>query len=178
MEDLRERGRDLPKRYVNRPTIDPALEWFFEAFWRLSPDRTQLAGFDRIIYSGIPFTAIHTYAKRYRIEGYAFDCFIALIKALDGTFLEIRNSRDVSIRDEIEPDDSHYVKMLFGIMDIEAPEPSPLPLPPPETGPIDGTDLRDDPPPKNTGSRGRPGARKPAAKRARTGNGRRRKGVG
>lgn len=42
----------------------------------------------------IPFSAIDRYAKRFGIEGEAFDLFLAQIRSLDGVWVEAANKRD------------------------------------------------------------------------------------
>lgn len=42
----------------------------------------------------LSFGAIDAYARRYGIEGEAFDRFVTLVRALDGVWVEATNKRD------------------------------------------------------------------------------------
>lgn len=65
--------------------LEPEVLFYREAFLALQHDR-QWAGMNGTP-SEIPFTAIDTYAKRYGIEGEAFDLFVVLIRAMDRVWL-------------------------------------------------------------------------------------------
>jgi len=78
-----------------------------DSFWRLNNDR-QLG----MSVGPIPFSSIERYARRYGIDCIdAFDTFLALIKAMDSTYVEIRNKpQDPNLLTEVSVDDVDGVK--------------------------------------------------------------------
>lgn len=68
------------------PTLPPRLERIHEAFWRLSPSRSQGWG-----AGPIPFDAIDRYAARYGFQ--EFEEFDQLIRAMDAVYLGHQGGR-------------------------------------------------------------------------------------
>jgi hypothetical protein len=74
---------DLPF-LANREDPDEAVRFAWDAFWHLTTDRP--VGF---VTGPIPWTAVDRYAARHRIDSAdAFERFHALIRAMDGTYLD------------------------------------------------------------------------------------------
>ena len=68
----------------------PEAEFFFDAFWRLSPSRQSGMGEGRI-----PFEAIDRFADRAGLaSGLEFDRFERMIRAMDDEFLDRRKPKD------------------------------------------------------------------------------------
>lgn len=80
LESARKQGKRV-KALEDRPSVHPALEWVYDAFWHLSTCRS--SGFG---VGPIPWTAIDAYARRKRIED--FERFERLIDAMDSAYLE------------------------------------------------------------------------------------------
>jgi hypothetical protein len=77
--------------YYARPDLDEALTFYLHAWFDLAADR-------REALAQIPYTAIALYAERAGLDGDDFDRFHALVRALDGEYLEVTNrkiSRDM-----------------------------------------------------------------------------------
>lgn len=70
------------KALLDRPQLEPDLDWVLEAFWDLSGDRQ--VGFS---LGPIPWTAIDAWCRRHRVAGTAFDRFHWLLRQLDREFL-------------------------------------------------------------------------------------------
>ena len=127
----------------------------------------------------IPFTSINEYAKRYGIEEIdAFEAFLLLIKAMDSVYIEVRNTPAATLLlNEIDPEDSDYVKLLLGAEDRETVV-SPPSEPPHEPVNADGIDVRDDSSAANPrrvrrARKGAAGQPKPRGSNARGGKGER-----
>jgi hypothetical protein len=69
---------------ASREDPDEALRFVWDAFWNLTTDRP--VGFAT---GPIPWTAVDRYAARHRIDGAdAFERFLAVIRAMDGAYLD------------------------------------------------------------------------------------------
>lgn len=74
---------DLPF-LASREDPDEAVRFVWDAFWNLTTDRP--VGFAT---GPIPWGSIDRYAVRHRIDGAdAFERFLALIRAMDGAYLD------------------------------------------------------------------------------------------
>lgn len=86
----------MKKNLANRPKLkfEPWHLYYWEAWNALRYDRTYviIGGRDRIdaIEQPIPFTAIDTYARRYAIDGSAFDALLRFVSVIDFAYLDIR----------------------------------------------------------------------------------------
>ena len=82
--------------------VPTGAEFAWAAFWRLHADRPYLVtGFAVAMGATviepragrIPFSAIDRYARRYGVEGSAFDTFAAIVSAVDNEFMAIEAER-------------------------------------------------------------------------------------
>lgn len=86
----REDGK-APPALVDKPSIPAHLQFAWGAFWALSNDRQ--IGFG--VLGPISFSAIDQYARRYGVTGTdEFDRLAALVRAMDGAWLERVNKKD------------------------------------------------------------------------------------
>jgi hypothetical protein len=90
LEAIAEEEGRVPAALEEQPDIPDHLQFVWEAFWRLSPDRQ--IGFS---VGPIPFTAIDRYAVRFGPEDVdAFDRLFELIRAMDVEFVRFQNDRE------------------------------------------------------------------------------------
>lgn len=73
----------MPAALAGKPEAEDGIDWYLAAFWDLTHDR-QMGAMGGA--GGIPWTAIDAYADRHEVED--FDTFKAVLKALDGVYLE------------------------------------------------------------------------------------------
>lgn len=65
------------------PEVAPAAARAWSAFQALTNDRA----FENGVVRGIPFTAIDIYARRFGVDGMAFETMHRLVTALDAVYL-------------------------------------------------------------------------------------------
>lgn len=95
VEDLIAESGKAPPGYLDRPAVEPESEFAWDAFWALSSDRA--SGFGE---GPIPFTAIESFARRYRIDDLdEFDDLASMVRALDGEYLRMREKQQAAERD-------------------------------------------------------------------------------
>jgi hypothetical protein len=70
----------LPPHIENRPELEAGLDFYWDAFWAISSCRPQGLG-------PIEWTAIDSYARRYRITGYEFERLVLIVNNMDAAFL-------------------------------------------------------------------------------------------
>ena len=78
MRQLAEAGL-IAESDVAAPVLGRGLSFIYNSFWQLGADR-------QVEQGPIPFTAIDAFARRYRIDGDAFERFRVLIGRLDNAF--------------------------------------------------------------------------------------------
>ena len=78
MRQLAEAGL-IPESDVAAPVLGRGLAFIYNSFWTLCADR-------QVEQGPIPFTAVDAFARRYRIDGDAFERFRILIGRLDNAF--------------------------------------------------------------------------------------------
>lgn len=78
-------GEAPPKALVDRPSLLPGLQLYFDAFADLDKDRPTLLGG----IGAIPFTSIDAYARRVGIDAPdEFRLFMQLIQHMDAVLLD------------------------------------------------------------------------------------------
>lgn len=74
---------------MERPDLNPCLEYVLDAFWTLSSDRAIGMG-----EGAIPFASIDRFAQRYGMDDLdSFDEFRSFIHAIDREYLSIRSDQ-------------------------------------------------------------------------------------
>ena len=76
----------LPPHLENKPELGLGLGFYWEAFWSISSCRPQGVG-------PIEWTAIDSYARRYKIVGYEFERLVAIINKLDEAFMNYSSQK-------------------------------------------------------------------------------------
>lgn len=73
----------IPERILNAPQLEVGLEWYYEAFGKLTTCRSIGMG-----AGPIPWTAMNDYGIRYGLDGEEQDDFEYLIGAMDDAYLK------------------------------------------------------------------------------------------
>jgi hypothetical protein len=76
--------------------LPKGAEIYLEAFWQLTTDRPQSG----LAVHPIPFAAIDAYARRYGIQGEAFDALVNAVRAADQVFMAVMAERLKAERDK------------------------------------------------------------------------------
>jgi hypothetical protein len=76
--------------------LPKGAEIYLDAFWQLTTDRPQ-SGF---AVHPIPFAAIDAYARRYCIQGEAFEDLVNAVRAADQVFMAVMAERLKAERDK------------------------------------------------------------------------------
>lgn len=80
----------IPRALADRPEVPPEQQFYWQAFWDLSGDRSFGPG----AAGPIPFMALDRYAARYGIDTRDdFDRFRRLVKAMDAAWLSHVNKK-------------------------------------------------------------------------------------
>ena len=86
IEQARKMGMPLPDTIANKPQILVGLEIYWKAFAELSSDRSVGMAEGPILWS-----SMNMWALRHGIYGDSFDRFVAVIRGLDGEYLNKRS---------------------------------------------------------------------------------------
>jgi hypothetical protein len=76
----------LPEAIANKPDLRLGLRFYFNAFLDLTSDRA-IGMAEGPIY----WTSIRSYADRFNLDGFEFDRFVHLVRALDSEYLDYRS---------------------------------------------------------------------------------------
>jgi hypothetical protein len=112
-----ERGMEPPTWFVERPEIEPHLQFHWEAFHELSTER-QIG----MAMGPIPRSAIKAYADEFAMTGDEFDEFNRIIRAVDNEYMGMIHEKKSNGKESITApvDDLEATKAVFDVIKARA----------------------------------------------------------
>jgi hypothetical protein len=111
-----EEGIEPPTWYVDRPEIEPHLQFHWDAFNELATER-QIG----MAMGPIPRSAIKAYAAEFSFTADEFDDFNQIIRAMDAEYMSLIHKKPQQEKGMVAPvDDLEATKAVFDVIKARA----------------------------------------------------------